>query len=375
MTVAFDVSYIQRRASGIGRYSLSLLREILLHKSSRRYILHGWSYSLDERTLRLLESDSVRLSVARIPGMIKRTYWDRLRTPSASSLIGDFDIFHSMDPFAPPVGQRAVIVTVYDVISHSHPQFFTKKILARDSHIPVSLRRAAAVFVPSRFTQNELAGRGWVDPSLIHVVPPSIPGLFNDAPNSSDGSLLSMLGVRMPFLLFVGTLEPRKNIPGLLRAFEAVCDRGHAVDLVLAGNLGWMSNHLPASLKASRHASKIRHLGYVTDESLAALYRNALCFVYPSFIEGYGLPVVEAMASGVPVVTSDSSGMAEITGEGALLIDPNSHTSLTEALDEVISLTSRRETLKASGLRQASILRRENGAAVVARLYDILGGT
>lgn len=375
MRVAFDVSYIQHRCGGIGRYSLTLLRSLLRAQRSPRFILHGWSLSLNEPLLRTLESESVRLSIARIPGNVKRLYWDRVRMPSIGSLIGDFDLFHSMDPFAPPAGRRPVVVTVYDLVSRSHPAFHTKQVAARDAGIPASLGRAAAVVVPSEYTRAELIGSGLIDPSLIHVAPPTIPELFTEVRQPADDALLGSLGIRSPYLLFAGTIEPRKNVPGLLRAFEALCDRGSMPDLVLAGKMGWMSGQVLPYIQSSRHAARIRHLDYVTDGTLAALYRNALCFIYPSFVEGYGLPVAEAMASGVPVITSNSSGMAEIAGEGAMLIDPHSHESLMEALDGMIASAATRESFRARGLRQAAVLRAGNGAEIVSRLYVKLGGS
>jgi glycosyltransferase involved in cell wall biosynthesis len=372
MRVAFDVSYIQKRRSGIGRYALSLLRDLLRIDSSHEFLLHGWSWSLDIAALHQLSSSRVQFRTARIPGHVKRFYWDRLRHPDVQTLIGPFDLFHSFDPFAPPAAFRPVIVTVHDLISRSHPQYFTSGIIARDMHIARSLGRASAVVVPSRFTWDELASTGWIDPSHIHLAPPPIPSLFTHESNPLDQSLIEALGVRQPYILYVGTIEPRKNVASLIRGFEQVCDSGITANLVIAGKQGWLSEDIPAKIRSSHHASRIRHLDYVSDETLAALYRNAVCFIYPSFVEGYGSPVAEALASGVPVITSDSSGMAEIAGDGAILIDPASLRQLHEEMEKLMTSAAYRESVRARGLKRAGELRSNNRADVVVRLYESL---
>ncbi|MEW6511516.1 MAG: glycosyltransferase family 1 protein [Bacteroidota bacterium] len=373
MIIAYDVSYIQHRRGGIGWYSLRLLTDLLGHETRHQFILHGWSNSIDLPAIERLEGGRVQVRAARIPGFIKRAYWERLRFPPLTTFVGRYDLFHSADPSIPPARSRNAIVTVYDLISRSHPEMFEPHIVRRDSRLHAALRRARAVIVPSRFTRDELVESRSADPDRIAVVPPSIPREFTPDPQPADAGILKSYGLTEPYLLFVGTIEPRKNIPGLIRAFEALSSRcKERIVLVLVGKLGWLSRDIPAMIAASSVRDRIRHLDYIPPEVLPAMYRGALAVLYPSFIEGFGLPVAEGLASGVPVVTSDRSGMAEIAGDAAILVDPRSSEQLAAAVEQVVSSSSLRADLRMRGLRWAEELRKQDGAAAVLRLYDEL---
>lgn len=374
MIVAYDVSHIQRRRGGIGRFSLSLLQQLLRVDDRNRYILHGWSYSIDQKTLEGLRSPRCALATTKIPGPVKRAYWERLPIVPLRYFAGEFDLFHSSDPFYPPVGRRKVIVTVYDLLSRSHPQYFEPSIVKRDRRMVRWAERADAVLVPSRFTLEELSRSGIVPAERIHVVPPPIADTFSAEEGPLDGETVHRLGLERPYILFVGTLEPRKNVAGLVKAFERLCADGMTgVDLVIAGKLGWMSTDVPRAIHASPRAGRIHWLRYVPESDLAPLYRRAVCFVYPSFVEGYGLPVAESMACGVPVITSNSSGMKEAAGAGALLVDPSSTADIASAMAAMIGDGALRERYAGAAVHRAKSIRDASDPRSVIRIYESLG--
>ncbi len=375
MIIAYDVSHIQRGRGGIGGYTLALLRRILEADTVNRYILHGWSYSIDRNVLKGLVTSRCSLSAKHIPGILKRAYWDMVPFVPLKFFTGTFDIFHSGDQFFPPVGRRKLVVTLHDLLARSHPQFFEESVLRRDHRTGSRIGRADAVIVQSRFTRDQLLDSGMVSPDRIHVIPPPIPSEFAPEEGAWDTDTRARYDLVGPYILSIGTIEPRKNILALVSAFENLCgDGARDVDLVIAGKMGWMSVEFPDRLRRSPFARRIRWLQYVPESDLAPLYRGAMCLVYPSFAEGYGKPVAEAMACGIPVVTSRSSGMAEAAGDAAILIDPHSIEEITGAMSLLVHDEGARARLRIAGVERAIELRNGFDPGAVIRLYSSLSG-
>jgi O-antigen biosynthesis alpha-1,3-mannosyltransferase len=375
MIIAYDVSHIQVQRGGIGRFSLTLLQGLLECDHVNRYVLHGWSASLDRAALAALSAGNVDLRIAGIPGPIKRAYWDTLRTISVEAFVGRCDVFHSSDAFAPPCRGAKLIVTVYDLLSLSMPGMFPHWVKRRDRRMDRSLRHADAVIVPSQWTRDRLRESGMVDERRISVITPVLPECFDPHAGETDRRALTSLGLERPYILAVGTIEPRKNIPLLLRAFQALTSaEAGDIDLVIAGKRGWMMDDLREQAKEPKLRPRIKMLSYVPEGLLPALYRHAMCFVYPSLAEGFGLPVAEAMASGTPVITSASSALEEIGHGSAELIDPHSERELLAALRRVLSSKEHRQDLRHRGLQRAAELRAQQSPEKVMRLYSEVVG-
>jgi len=372
MIVALDVSYMQRGSTGIGRYTSGLLRGLLNRGERPELILHGWSLRLSNAELESLAAPGVRTAVARIPGPIKRFYWTRLRVPPLSTLIGHFDIFHGAEPLLPPLGSARGIVTVHDMAYLRYPEFFERPVLRRDPHVRRALRDARAIIVPSRATMADLVEALGVEEGKITLVrPPVLPACSPAGDLRADDAVLAAHGIRAPFALFVGTLEPRKNLPSLIEGFARLHVRGgRDLDLVIAGQRGWMYEGVLEAIRRSPARARIRMLGFVTDDDLASLYRRALFFVYPSFYEGYGSPVGEAMASGLPVITSDNSALREIASGAALLVDPRDTLQIADAMDALLNDGKTRSALGAAGLARIRELNAGDTATALVQLYE-----
>ena len=376
MRIGFDVSYIQTKRAGAGRYALELLKLLLATDADNEYILHGWSFSLDQRALHSLARTGVTMRTRRVPGNLKRFAWDHVGVLPLRYLTGPIDVFHSCDAFLPALGNIKGIATVHDVCQRLHPEYFETKIHSRDHYLRRALESAAAIVVPSRQTQTDLQAMFSVPGEKIHLVYPPLPRCFHPAgPQdiTAESRLRDALSIHAPFVLFVGTLEPRKNVVSLIRAFENA-DRilAGTRSLVIAGKPGWMYRDIFHAIEASPSRRKIHYLRYVSEEDLATLYRLAHVFVYPSYYEGFGYPVFEAMASGTPVVTSDSSSLKELTGGAAVLTDPSDQASIAGAIVEVSRNEDRRRELIDAGLQRAGWLASQNPATQILKIYRMV---
>ncbi|MEJ7787791.1 MAG: glycosyltransferase family 1 protein, partial [Solirubrobacteraceae bacterium] len=191
-----------------------------------------------------------------------------------------------------------------------------------------------------------------IEPQRIHVVPHGVDERFS--PGDAPEAVLAKLGVRDPFLLTVGTLQPRKNLGTVIDAFERLVAAGEELTLVVAGGAGWGERETAERIGRSPAADRIVLTGHVSDEELLALYRGTRCFVFPSRYEGFGLPVLEAMAAGAPVVCSDRTSLPEVAGDAAMLVSPDGIDQLAGAIHRVVSHEALRRDLIDRGLARAA---------------------
>jgi glycosyltransferase involved in cell wall biosynthesis len=257
------------------------------------------------------------------------------------------------------------VVTVHDLSFFEAPEWHQRsKVLLFRRAITRAAHRAAAVVCPSQVTASQLARWCRVDTSVF-VAPHGVDtALFrpDDPHPGSDLAALAALDERLtggrPYLLFVGTLEPRKDVPTLVGAFARVAARFPDALLVLAGGDGWGVSAVDAAIERSGVGSRIVRTGYVPDGSVPALLRSATAAVYPALYEGFGLPALEALACGVPLVTTRGTAMEEVAGDAAVLVEPGNTPALAEAIDAQLA--------GASGDGPARAERRRRGLSIVA---------
>jgi glycosyltransferase involved in cell wall biosynthesis len=373
MNIAIDISYVQRRRAGYGRFTLEILKALLSEKTIDHYILHGWSYSLDLAALREFAiNKQVRLNAARIPGPLKRFYWNSLRFPSIDFFTGPCDVFHSVEPLLPPAGKCKTIATVHDLSYKKFPNLFNQGVIVWDRHIRRSLKVADAIVTPSQNTKADVVEMFGLDSEKIHVVHPPVSSIFTPGRGMAE-PILRKYGITQPYVLFAGTLEPRKNIPFLIKSFERFCDKIHEnVQLVLVGKRGWLYEGILKAIRESPRAIDIKYLDYLPEADLAAIYSSALFFVYPSLYEGYGFPVLEAMSSGVPVITSRNSSMLELAEGAALLIDPTNVEEMVDCMEKLYSDAEMRREFSMKGIERVKGFSAASAARSVFKIYDLL---
>ena len=314
-----------------------------------------------------------RFDMVELPWEIRRLYpaWALFGRPPLPESVASADLVHSPVPAAVPparAGQK-LIVTVHDIAFVTRPDVFPRawRLMYR-AGLRAAVRRADALIAPSRHTAEDLIRRTKADPHRVHVVPlAATPGPQVTDPLATEETL-GRLKIRPPFILFVGTLEPRKNLVRLVRAYRRLAARGAPHRLVLAGPMGWQPQALMRQLELEGPGEVVM-TGKLDLADLDALYRSASLFVYPSLYEGFGLPVLEAMARGLPCVVSTSSSLPEVAGEAAFPVDPMSEAGIADAMERVSADPALSARLRDAGLQRASRYSWEESARLTLDVY------
>ncbi|HEX2088658.1 MAG TPA: glycosyltransferase family 1 protein [Actinomycetota bacterium] len=304
---------------------------------------------------RQLEPWMEQYRIQELPWSMRRAYpsWSVLGRPRLPSNIEYVDILHAPTPAGvPPAGPRQrSVVTLHDVAFLVRPDLFPRRWLwTYRAGVARAVRAADALIAVSQHTAEDVVRRAQADPAKVHVVrlAASVP-----ATQTSDQETIDRVGVRTPYVLSVGTLEPRKNLIALVRAYRRLAARGFGHSLVLAGGWGWNSGPLKQELSVQA-PGEIVVTGRVAPDLVDALYRDAGALVYPSLYEGFGLPVLEAMARGVPCIVSKTTSLPEVAGDAAVFVDPKNIEELASAIERVTGDPKLREDLHKRGLARAA---------------------
>ena len=276
------------------------------------------------------------------------------------------DILHTPILIVPPKRRVPLVVTVFDLTFASFPQHHlrTTRVLL-GSGLRRAVRTADMFLAISENTKRDLVRLTGVDPKRVQVTPLAADPLFRPV---QDSGTLARLGISRPYVLYVGTLEPRKNVPALLRAFAALEEKETL--LVLAGAKGWMYEQIFALTAELGLEGRVKMLGYVENDDLPVLYTEAQVFVYPSLFEGFGLPVLEAMQCGTPVITTNVSSLPEVAGDAAISFSPEDTAALTAALRRVLSEPELRDDLRGRSLDRAALFSWRKTAEMTAEAYQ-----
>lgn len=282
------------------------------------------------------------------------------------------DVFHISNQLRQPPRRPKLTTTLHDLTTWIVPECHKPAIVSADRIFAERvLKRAAGIIAVSESTRLDAIRIAGLAPEKIRVIYPGVAGgYFNVAPESVE-RVVKIHRLRRPYFLFVGTIEPRKNLDTLLTAWEemAVSFR-HEYQLIIAGMGGWRAKATMTRLaQINRDEQGIRYLGYVPESDMPALTAGAEAFVYPSLYEGFGIPVAQAMAAGRPVITSNVSSLPEITGGAALLVDPRSTEELKSALCKVAQSEDLRARLSAEGVEKARRFAWQRAAAETMEFF------
>ena len=295
-----------------------------------------------------------RTVVVRLPSLPTRRLW-QLGHLYLALWAQRLDVIDLSESPMPGFLSAKAVATVYDLAPVLFPSFFPSKgRLFYRAALTLGVRRLGRIMVSSQCIKNDLVTRLSVDPRRVKVVSWGVDPRFEPAQGPQrKAALKRRYGLRDGFILYVGTLEPRKNLVRLIGAYRRLREEGLRQELVIAGGRGWLCEDVFEAADHDGLREHVRFTGRVDEEELLALYQSADVFAYPSLYEGFGLPVLEAMACGVPVVCSDRSSLPEVAADAALLVDPSDESALAAALARALHDEGLRRQMIGRGLRRA----------------------
>lgn len=350
MKIGIDIRSTLKRATGIGKYTLNLINALAEVDRDNDYYLYSKKKVLD-----------FKRHLPRLPGKNFSHHADYFNK-GPDAVLPEIDVFYtpSYDIERPKRGR--FIVTIHGV-AKAHPLGHTSRTIEEiDKRLRRVIDEADIMTADSHNTKAELIKFYGVPDSKVAVIYPVV--------NALPGAGRMQVAKKEDYILFVGTLEPRKNVDGLIQAFDWLKkESGIRHRLYIAGMKGWMFEKIFKAYEASEFKNDIIFKGYVRDEELRELYQKALIFAYPSFHEGFGIPIIEAFSAGVSVVTSKTSSCGEIAGDSALLIDPANYREIGEAMLRLINDKNLRHALVEKGIERAKRFTGRDSAEEFVKLF------
>lgn len=350
MRIGIDIGAITATRTGVGNYCFYLLKHLLSQSPESEFL--GYSTG---RARVALDALAGRISHRRIPLPTRVMYglWTALGGPGIDRFLGGADVVHGTNYFVPPTRRARRVVTIHDLSFLVEPDLSTPAAAPYAGRLRRMAQGADGVLAYSESTRRDVVKFLDVAPEKVTVAPMAVDESFLPVSSAAAAAWLEEnYSLRPPFLLFVSTLEPRKNVATLLRAFARLAsDIPH--NLVLVGSPGWQSEETFRLIEELALASRVIRPGFVPHDRLPAFYCAADAFVFPTRYEGFGLPLLEALTCGCPVVTANNSAVPEVVGDAAVQVDALDVAGLASAVRQVLEDTGLRESLAARGLEQA----------------------
>lgn len=362
MRIGFDARLVYYQQAGIGQYILQLIQGLARLPSSHEL----WVFR------------SRKAPPLRLPNHVRQV---GLWTPSHHrfesialfvELFGkQLALLHSPDFIPPFYGHFRSVITIHDLNFIHFPEFLTPESARYYEQIRRAVKRARHIIADSNWTREDVIDQLGVPPERVTTVHLAANPVYRPITDQQEirGAVMRY-GLPSDFIIFVGTLEPRKNVPTLLKALRQLRNRGFDIHLAIVGRKGWLYEEVFSTLTDLSLADYVHFLENVSNEDLARLYNAARCLALPSHYEGFGLPPLEAMACGTPVVVSDRASLPEVVGEAGLLVAPDAPEALSEALGRVIDDSELRSSLRQRGLVRAGEFSWARAAHQTMEIYE-----
>jgi glycosyltransferase involved in cell wall biosynthesis len=361
MRILVDYRPALRARTGVGEYMHELIRAFTAaHTDDVTLYTSSWK---DRPAPGLGQALHASVVDSRVPVRVLNALWHRAGWPPVEWLAGSHDVVHAAHPLLIPSRSGAQVVTIHDLFFMTQPDR-TRTEIRRD-YAPLAgahARRADAVITSSHHVRQQIATTLGVDPARIHVCPPGAPKWhrLGRAPNIPGNG----------YILFIGTLEPRKNVGTLLDAYSQLVSRiGDAPPLMLAGRASTAAQPWLDRLTSPPLRDRVTHLGYVADDQRERVYAGARLVVLPSYDEGFGLPALEAMSAGIPVIVSNRGSLPEVVGPEGTLIEPDDVSGLAQAMERLVTDGPAAFQSAAIGLERARRFSWSQTAATMRQAY------
>ena len=383
MKIGIDISQLAFPGTGVATYTQNLVENLLkIDKQSllprnkkNEYILFFSSLRQKVPKLQISKTqNNIKIKTFKLPSLILEFLWNRLHLVPVEKFAGQLDVFHTSDWLEPPA-KCPKVTTIHDLAIFKYPETFTP----RGGHdIVVNLKRklewvkkeSRLIIAVSESTKRDVIEILGIPEERIRVVHEACNPEFTEKSKEDTERIKKKYRIKGDYILAVGTLEPRKNLKRVIEAFEKL-QKTQKLKLVVAGKFGWGEGIEKLKIKNKQSLSlrdeKLKILGLVSQEDLPSLYSGAQVFVYPSLYEGFGLPILEAMASGCPVVTSNVSSMPEVAGEAAVLVNPEDVENIARGIEEAIK---KRDDLIKKGYEQVKKFSWEKTARETLKVYE-----
>jgi glycosyltransferase involved in cell wall biosynthesis len=373
MRIGIDGIPLTAPKTGVGHYTFELACALAQVAMDSNFEV---VYPSNLPTVALTEEDSrslpanLKIKQVRV-GRVGR-YWWSTGLPRYVRSSG-IELFHGTNYEVPPWRQCATVLTIHDLSLLTHPETHEKRRVSRARRrLPLMARAANAIIVPSESVRGEVCQYLGLSAEKVFAVPEAARTCFRHMEPAETEEVRSRLGIGADFLLTVGTIEPRKNLSTLVRAFEEIARSRplNKLQLVVAGSRGWLSEPLLEEVENSPCRHRIVLTEYLNDDSLRALYSSCTALVYPSIYEGFGLPPLEAMACGAPVITSRIPALEETTGGAALLVEPTNVQALAAAITDLLDNGQLKAELSSRGRSRAAEFTWERTARLTLDVYE-----
>lgn len=372
--IGVDYTPAHEQTGGIGRYVRQLLGALAALPDENQYRLFvagGKPASLSNPPGPRFGWRSTRIS----PKWLARL-WHRLNLYlPVEAFVGRVDVFHATDFVLPPtLPHTRTLLTVHDLSFVRVPESASPRLkVYLDTVVPRSIKRADYVLADSLATKLDLVDLYGISSDRVEVLLSGVDSVFRPIHTANFASIRAKYQIgECPYLFAVGTVQPRKNYARLIEALSIVRAGGLEIELVIAGGKGWLEDPIYAALDQLDMRPYVHFIGFAAEEDLPVLYSHALCSVFPSLYEGFGLPILEAMACGTPVVTSNLSSMPEVAGDAALLVYPYRVEEIADGIQSVVEDSSLRQSLIQKGHERAKLFTWEKSAQQLLQVYQRL---
>ena len=374
MKIGVDIRVLMdKHYSGISEYTCNLLREIKKQDTGNHYgLFYNSFHNLNKRLKewRGVNSDLVSTSY---PNKLFNYLLQKIfHYPKIDKILGGVDVFWSPHFNFTTIGnQTKKIITVHDLSFLRYPHFFSvrKNFWHKSLGVKKIIREADMVIAVSENTKNDIIELVGVPEDRVRVIYSGNNAHQEVIDEAKKEEFLNKQGIKRPFILYLGNIEPRKNISGLIEAYNILRADGLKIDLVLAGASGWKNKKIKHDWKHSPYNKDIKFLGYINKEEKGILYAAATVFVYPPFYEGFGFPPLEAMTYGLPVVCANTSSLSEVVGPAAIMVNPFKAKELSEAIQMVLSQESLRQKLITAGYERIRLFTWQETAKKYLELF------